>query len=241
VPAPGQMFLSADYSQMELRILAQFSQDPVLLNAFKENIDIHRQTAGVVFGIHPELVTPEMRRVAKVVNFGIIYGISPFGLSKQLGVSTRLANEFIKRYFDKYAGVKAYLEQTLQQARQQGWVSTLMGRRRQIPHLDSSNRILRQEAERAAINTPLQGTAADIIKKAMLELEPALKSADLTGRMLLQIHDELLLELPAGQISETSRLVRQVMEGVVTFQVPLVVDLRAGKNWGELFPLKISL
>jgi DNA polymerase I len=240
VPAAGQIFLSADYSQMELRILAHFSLDPVLLKAFQENIDIHRQTAGVVFGIHPELVTPEMRRVAKVVNFGIIYGISPFGLSKQLGVSTRLANEFIKRYFDKYAGVKAYLDETLRQARQQGWVTTLLGRRRQIPHLDSNNRILRQEAERAAINTPLQGTAADIIKKAMLELEPALKAADLTGQMLLQIHDELLLELPAGQISETSRLVRQVMEGVVAFQAPLVVDLRAGKNWGELYPLKFS-
>jgi DNA polymerase I len=241
VPAAGNIFLSADYSQMELRILAHFSQDPVLLKAFQENIDIHRQTAGVVFGIHPELVTPEMRRVAKVVNFGIIYGISPFGLSKQLGVSTRLANEFIQRYFAKYAGVKAYLEETLQQARQQGWVSTLLGRRRQIPHLDSGNRILRQEAERAAINTPLQGTAADIIKKAMLELELALWDQSLPGQMLLQIHDELLLELPTGQLAETARLVEEVMEGVVTFQVPLIVDLRAGKNWGELYPLKKAL
>ena len=234
VPAAGQIFLSADYSQMELRLLAHFSQDPVLLKAFQENIDIHRQTAGVVFGIHPELVTPEMRRQAKVVNFGIVYGISPFGLSKQLGVSTRLANDFIQRYFTKYAGVKAYLEEILRQAREQGWVTTLLGRRRQIPHLDSSNRILRQEAERAAINTPLQGTAADLIKKAMLELEQALKEAGLSGCMLLQIHDELLLEVPPGELAETARLTRRVMEGVVELTAPLVVDLRAGKSWGEL-------
>jgi DNA polymerase I len=234
VPEPGRVFLSADYSQMELRILAHFSEDPILLKAFTDGIDIHRQTAAVVFGIHPELVSPDMRRQAKVVNFGIIYGMSAFGLAKQLGVGNRIANEFIQRYFAKYAGVKAYLEKTLQQAREQGWVTTLMGRRRQTPHLTSSNRIVRQEAERSAINTPLQGTAADIIKKAMLETEAALEQAGLSGHILLQLHDELLLEVPQGELAATARLLRQVMEAVVVLKVPLIVDLRAGESWGEM-------
>ena len=234
VPAPGQVFLSADYSQMELRILAHFSEDPALLKAFQEGIDIHRQTAAVVFGIHPELVSPDMRRQAKVVNFGILYGMSGFGLAKQLKVNTRMANEFIQRYFAKYSRVKAYLDGTLELARKQGWVTTLMGRRRQTPQLNSSNRIVRQEAERSAINTPLQGTAADIIKTAMLEVESALKGAKLSGAMLLQIHDELLFEVDRAELADTVRLVRRVMEGVVRLKVPLIVDLRVGENWGEM-------
>jgi DNA polymerase-1 len=234
VPEPGWVFLSADYSQMELRILGHFSEDPILLKAFQEGIDIHRQTAAVVFGIHPELVTPEMRRQAKVVNFGVIYGMSAFGLAKQLGVGNRLASDFIQRYFVKYAGVKAFLEETLRQAREQGWVTTLLGRRRQTPHLNSSNRIIRQEAERSATNTPLQGSAADIIKKAMLEVERALLQAGLSGKMLLQIHDELLFEVPRGELRETAGLVRQIMEGVVHLKVPLTVDLKVGGNWGEM-------
>jgi DNA polymerase-1 len=234
VPESGRVLLSADYSQMELRLLAHFSEDSILLKAFQDEIDIHRQTAAVVFGIHPELVTPEMRRQAKVVNFGIIYGMSAFGLAKQLGVGNRLASEFIQRYFAKYAGVKAYLEETLRQARERGWVTTLLGRRRQTPHLNSSNRIVRQEAERSAINTPLQGTAADIIKKAMLEVAMALSHAGLSANMLLQIHDELLFEVPRSELHDTARLVRQVMEGVVHLKVPLTVDLRVGENWGEM-------
>ena len=234
VPDPGQVFLSADYSQMELRILAHFSEDPALLKAFQDGIDIHRQTAAVVFGIHPELVSSDMRRQAKVVNFGIIYGMSGFGLAKQLRVNNRMANEFIQRYFAKYSRVKAYLEETLQQAREQGWVTTLMGRRRQTPQINSSNRIVRQEAERSAINTPLQGTAADIIKAAMLEVESAMQGANLSGAMLLQIHDELLFEVPRAELADTVRLVRRVMEGVVRLKVPLTVDLRVGENWGEM-------
>jgi DNA polymerase-1 len=234
VPDPGQIFLSADYSQMELRILAHFSEDPALLKAFQDGIDIHRQTAAVVFGIHPELVSSDMRRQAKVVNFGIIYGMSGFGLAKQLRVNNRLANEFIQRYFAKYSRVKAYLEETLQQAREQGWVTTLMGRRRQTPQINSSNRIVRQEAERSAINTPLQGTAADIIKAAMLEVESAMQGANLSGTMLLQIHDELLFTVPQAELADTVRLVRRVMEGVVRLKVPLTVDLRVGENWGEM-------
>jgi DNA polymerase-1 len=234
VPDHGQVFLSADYSQMELRLLAHFSEDPTLLKAFQDQVDIHRQTAAVVFGIHPELVTPEMRRQAKVVNFGILYGMSGFGLAKQLGVGNRIAHEFIQRYFAKYSRVKAYLEETLAQARKRGWVTTLFGRRRQTPQINSSNRIVRQEAERSAINTPLQGTAADIIKKAMLEVESALKETGLSGRMLLQLHDELLFEVPRSELPDTARLVRRVMEGVVRLKVPLTVDLRAGDNWGEM-------
>jgi DNA polymerase I len=234
VPDAGRVFLSADYSQMELRILAHFSEDPALLKAFQDGIDIHRQTAGVVFGIHPELVSPDMRRQAKVVNFGILYGMSGFGLAKQLKVNNRMANEFIQRYFAKYARVKAYLEETLRLAREQGWVTSLLGRRRQTPQINSSNRIIRQEAERSAVNTPLQGTAADIIKRAMLEVETALIGAGLSGPMLLQIHDELLFEVPRAELADTARLVRRVMEGVVHLKVPLTVDLRVGENWGEM-------
>ena len=234
VPKAGHIFLSADYSQMELRILAHFSEDPALLKAFQDGIDIHRQTAAVVFGIHPELVSSDMRRQAKVVNFGILYGMSGFGLAKQLKVNQRLANEFIQRYFAKYSRVKAYLEETLRQAREQGWVTTLLGRRRQTPQINSSNRIVRQEAERSAINTPLQGTAADIIKRAMLEVEAAWQGAGLSGSMLLQIHDELLFEVPRAELAATARLVRRVMEGIVRLKVPLIVDLRVGENWGEM-------
>jgi DNA polymerase-1 len=236
VTPEGSAFLSADYSQMELRLLAHFSEDPVLVRAFQEKVDIHRQTAAVVFGIHPELVSPDMRRQAKVINFGIIYGMSAFGLAKQLGVGQRIANEFIQRYFARHAGVKAYLERTLETARKQGWVTTLLGRRRQIPQIHSDNRLLRQEAERSAINTPLQGSAADLIKQAMLQVETALKEAGLKGQMLLQLHDELLLEVPYGELPATARLVRQVMEEVAQLKVPLTVDLRVGENWGEMYP-----
>jgi DNA polymerase-1 len=235
VAPKGHVFLTGDYSQMELRLLAHFSQDPVLLKAFQEGVDIHRQTAAAVFSIHPELVTAEMRRQAKVINFGIIYGMSAFGLAKQLGVGNRMAQDFIHRYFQLHSRVKAYLEETLEEARRQGWVTTLLGRRRQIPQINSSNRILRQEAERAAINTPLQGSAADIIKKAMLEIEPALQKAGLSGRMLLQLHDELLFEVPAKELAATAKAVRRIMEEVARLRVSLVVDLRSGKNWGEMY------
>ncbi|MEW6388085.1 MAG: DNA polymerase I [Thermodesulfobacteriota bacterium] len=238
VAPPESVFLSADYSQMELRLLAHFSQDPVLLKAFQEGVDIHRQTAAVVFGIHPELVTPEMRRQAKVINFGIIYGMSAFGLAKQLGVGNRLSQEFIQRYFARHPQVKAFVEETLATARERGLVTTLLGRRRQIPQINSSNRVVRQEAERAAINTPLQGSAADIIKKAMLRIDAAFKEAGLRAKMLLQIHDELLFEVPRPEIEPTARLVRQEMEQAVKLRAPLVVDLRAGLNWGEMAPLE---
>ena len=240
VSPPEWVFLSADYSQMELRLLAHFSQDPLLLQAFQEGVDIHRQTASAVFNIHPELVSADMRRQAKVINFGIIYGMSAFGLAKQLSVGNRLSQEFIQRYFAKYSRVKAYLDATLEEAREQGWVTTLMGRRRQIPNINSANRIVRQEAERAAINTPLQGSAADIIKKGMLDIEDALKKDDLAARMLLQLHDELLFEVPRQELVATAKTVRQVMERVVALKAPLIVDLRAGVNWGGMHPIDKS-
>jgi DNA polymerase I len=234
VADPGHIFLSADYSQMELRLLAHFSEDEVLLQAFQEGMDIHRQTAAAVFNLHPELVSSDMRRQAKVINFGIIYGMSAFGLAKQLGVGNRLSQEFIQRYFARHPQVKAYLDNTLEEARQQGWVTTLLGRRRHFPQINSSNRLVRQEAERSAVNTPLQGSAADIIKQAMLEVEEALSQANLSAQILLQIHDELLLELPQKELDATAKVVRQVMEGVVKLKIPLVIDLNAGPNWGEM-------
>ncbi len=237
VADPDQVFLSADYSQMELRLLAHFSGDEILLRAFQEGMDIHRQTAAAVFNIHPELVSADMRRQAKVINFGIIYGMSAFGLAKQLGVGNRLAQDFIRRYFARHPQVKAYLDRTLEEARRQGWVTTLLGRRRQTPQLASSNRLVRQEAERSAVNTPLQGSAADIIKKAMLEVETALNKTGSVARMLLQIHDELLLEVQQENLDDTAKVVRRVMEGVVNLNIPLVVDLRAGLNWGDLYTL----
>jgi DNA polymerase-1 len=234
----GQVFLSADYSQMELRLLAHFSGDTDLLKAFREGMDIHRQTAAAVFNIHPELVSPDMRRQAKVINFGIIYGMSAFGLAKQLGVGNRLSQEFIQRYFARHPQVKAYLDRTLKEARQLGWVTTLLGRRRHFPQINSSNRLVRQEAERSSVNTPLQGTAADIIKRAMLEVEAALSQANLSARMLLQLHDELLLEAPKKELHDTAKVVRQAMEGVVNLKIPLVVDLKAGVNWGDMYSLE---
>jgi len=236
VAGAGQVFLSADYSQIELRLLAHFSEDPILLAAFQAGADIHRQTAAEVFGLHPELVSKEMRRQAKVINFGIIYGMSAFGLAKQLGVNQRLAQNFIDRYFASHDRVKAYLEATRAQARQQGWVTTLRGRRRPIPHLHSSNRTLRQEAERRAINTPLQGSAADLIKEAMLAVAGVLSREKLSGQLLLQIHDELLLEVPQEELAATAKAVRQAMEGLAELKVPLIVDISVGKNWGELQP-----
>ncbi len=240
VAAPGHLFLSADYSQMELRLLAHFSQDQTLLKAFQQGVDIHRETAAAVFGIHPELVSAEMRRQAKVINFGIIYGMSAFGLAKQLGVGQRLAQDFINRYFARHPQVKAYLDKTLAEARQRGWVTTLLGRRRQIPQLHSPKRLVRQEAERSAINTPLQGSAADLIKKAMLSIDQGLSAAGFSARMLLQLHDELLLEIPAAELTDTARLVKQTMEAVASLRVPLTAELRVGDNWGNLSRLAID-
>ena len=236
VADPGNIFISGDYSQIELRLLAHFSEDPILLNAFQTGEDIHRQTAAEVFGLHPEFVSTEMRRQAKAINFGIIYGMSAFGLAKQLGVNQRLAQDFINRYFERHHKVKNFLDGILASARSEGWVITLRGRRRPTPNLHSSNRNLRQEAERSAVNMPLQGSAADLIKEAMINVETNLVEQGLSGRLLLQIHDELLLEAPQEELKATVKSVRSAMEGVAVLKVPLLVDILIGNNWGEMRP-----
>ncbi len=232
LPAPGFVLLAADYSQIELRLLAHFSQDPLLLAAFRGDADIHRLTAAEVFGVPPLLVDEEHRRRAKAVNFGIVYGLSAFGLARQLGIAQGEAASFIRRYFERYAGVKAYIERSLAEARQQGRVRTLFGRVRPIPNLDSRNPTLRGFAERTAINTPLQGTAADLIKLAMIRLQPQLGTHG--ARLLLQVHDELVLEVPAAAAAGAGTLVRSVMEGVAALAVPLRVDVSSGPNWRDI-------
>jgi len=232
VAEPGYRLLAADYSQIELRLLAHFSQDELLLAAYRGNDDIHRLTAAEVFGVPPMLITDEHRRRAKAVNFGIVYGLSAFGLARQLGIPQAEAAKFIQRYFERYAGVRTYLDRTLEQARKTGSVATLFGRTRPIPNLDARNPALRGFAERTAVNTPLQGTAADLIKLAMIRLHPRL--APLGARLLLQVHDELVLEVPEAAVAPAAALVREVMEGVAKLDVPLRVELGVGENWRDL-------
>ncbi len=229
VPETGCVFLSADYSQIDLRVLAHYSQDPALLAAFRDGKDVHRRTAAEVFRVNPEFITPEMRRVAKTINFGIVYGMSAFGLAGQLNLSRKEAATFIERYFAHYTGVKKYMVEIVEKARQDGFVTTLFKRRRLLPEIAGSNKMRREFAERTAINTPIQGTAADIIKLAMLEVRKLLGKNELKTRMILQIHDELVFEVPHKEEKIVAELVREAMETVVELDVPLVVNL----SWGE--------
>jgi DNA polymerase-1 len=232
--APGTQLLSADYSQIELRLLAHFSGDPLLVHAYQNNEDIHTLTASEVFGVPVEAMDKETRGRAKAVNFGIVYGISPFGLAAQLGIPQQEARAYIDRYFQRYEGVKAFIEKTLEQTRKDGSVRTLFGRVRPIPDIESRNANQRGFAERTAINTPLQGTAADLIKLAMISIDRKLTERKLKTRMVLQVHDELLFEVPADETAEVEELVRTKMEGVIKLSVPLVVDLGFGANWRDL-------
>ena len=234
VSAPGTRLLSADYSQIELRLLAHFSGDPLLLRAYRNNEDIHTLTASEVFGIPVEHMDKETRNRAKAVNFGIVYGISPFGLAAQLGIPQAEARAYIERYFARYAGVQAFIEKTLADTRKTGSVHTLFGRVRPIPDLESRNPNQRGFAERTAINTPLQGTAADLIKLVMISLDRKLAERRLMTRMVLQVHDELLFEVPDEESAEAEALVRAEMEDVVALSVPLVADLAFGPNWRDL-------
>lgn len=229
----GYSFLSADYSQIELRLVAHLSEDPNLLHAFEEGEDIHASTAARVFGIPLKEVTKEQRHLAKAVNFGILYGQQAFGLAREIGVSVKEAATFIEKYFERYPKVRGFLERSIQKARDEGKATTMTGRERLIPDLTSRNATLRNAAERLAINTPLQGTAADIIKLAMIEVDRRLTEERLSARMLLQIHDELFFELPDEEIDQVSSLVKEAMEGVMKLKVPLVVDVAVGKNWRE--------
>jgi len=228
---PGTRLLSADYSQVELRILAHMSRDPVLKRAFEEGRDVHDETARLVFGVSD--VTPEQRKVAKTINFGVVYGQTAYGLSQQLKIGPARAKEFIDEYFRRYPAIQAFLRGLVEGCRRDGYVTTLLGRRRNFPEINSGNRMVREMAERAAINAPLQGTAADLIKVAMVRLHRRLADEALKSRMILQVHDELVLEVPEAESERVESLVRELMQGAMTLSVPLRVDLGWGKTWKE--------
>ena len=231
---PGHVLLAADYSQIELRLLAHFSKDPLLVEAYRRGDDIHTLTASQVFGVPPLMVTPDHRRQAKVVNFGIVYGLSAFGLSQTLGIEPSEAKLYINAYFERYSGVRAFIDRTLDEARRDGKVATLFGRVRPIPDINSRNANLRGFAERTAVNTPLQGTAADLIKIAMIRIDAAMRECGLKSRMTLQVHDELVFEVPEVEIEAMRTLVREQMEKVHALTVPLLVEIGVGANWRDL-------
>ena len=234
IAEPGHVLLTADYSQIELRLLAHFSGDPLLVDAYRRGDDIHTLTASQVFGVPPLMVTADHRRQAKVVNFGIVYGLSPFGLSQQLGIPTSEAKQFITNYFEKYAGVRKFIDKTLDEARRDMKVKTLFGRVRPIPDINSKNPNQRGFAERTAVNTPLQGTAADLIKIAMIRIDAAMRERGLSSRMTLQVHDELVFEVPEKEVEWMRLLVREHMEKVHDLAVPLQVEMGVGPNWRDL-------
>ncbi|NIM03949.1 DNA polymerase I [bacterium] len=238
IPGKGYIFISTDYSQIDLRVLAHISGDTSLRDAFLHNEDIHRRTASEIFGVSQKEVTPDLRRIAKSVNFGLSYGMSPYGLSKDLEISQAEAKRYIDNYFKKYKGVKDYIKKIVIQARKDGFVTTLLNRRRYLPEINNKNANVRGFAERTAINTPIQGTSADIIKVAMIRITEKIKAKGLKAKMSLQIHDELLFEVPEGEVDELSRLAKEEMEGAVSLDVPVVVDVKKGKNWRDLQEMK---
>ncbi|MFC2047504.1 DNA polymerase I, partial [Chloroflexota bacterium] len=230
----GSCLLAGDYSQIDLRALAHLSQDSSLLSAFHEDEDIHAATGARLFGVAASQITADMRRVAKTVNFGVIYGMSDYGLEQATELSREEATAFIAAYFEQHPGVKQYIESTKKQAREEGYVQTILGRRRVIPEINSSNRQVREAAERMAINMPVQGTSADIIKVAMINLYRDMSKRRLQSRMLLQVHDELIFEVPQSEREEMSRLVPEIMSTALELSVPLKVDIKTGNNWGEM-------
>ncbi|MBA0088460.1 MAG: DNA polymerase I, partial [Acidobacteria bacterium Pan2503] len=228
------VLLSADYSQIELRVMAHFSNDPVLVEAFQNGEDIHARTAQEVFGVGPLGQTAEHRRAAKAINFGIIYGLSPFGLAQQLGIEQKEAAQFINAYFGRYRGVKEYLDNVLAETRKTGVAKTMFGRIRPIPEITSPQVQLRNFAERTALNSPLQGSAADLIKLAMINIDRRLTEEEFEAKMILQVHDELLFESPAKESAKLRKLVKEEMEGVHKLAVPIVVEIGVGPNWRDL-------
>jgi DNA polymerase-1 len=233
IPEKGWRIVSADYSQIELRILAHLSQDETLMEAFHKEEDIHTRTASEIFGVPMEKVTPSMRREAKVINFGIIYGMSAYGLSQQLGSDPKVAQAYIDEYFKKYPQVQTYIEKSLEEARQKGFVNTLLHRRRYLPDIHSPNAAVRQASERMAINTPLQGTAADIIKLAMIHIQNRIEELGLSMKMIMQVHDELVFETLEEEKQKALAMIQEEMETVVKLSVPLKVSIHSGKNWAE--------
>ncbi|HET7769366.1 MAG TPA: DNA polymerase I, partial [Chloroflexota bacterium] len=234
------VLLTADYAQIELRIAAHITGDALLKAAFEADEDVHTSTASVVFGVPPEKVTPEQRRLAKTTNFAVLYGISDFGLAQRVGISRDEAGPFIEAYLGRYEGVRRYIEQTKRDARKRGYVETPLGRRRSMPELHSPNRAVREAGERAAINMPIQGAQADLIKLAMIEIHQALEQRGLRTRMLLQVHDELVFEVPRRELAEVVPLVRDEMETAMTFDVPVKVEMKTGTNWYDMGPVELS-
>jgi DNA polymerase-1 len=234
VAAPGNLLMSADYSQIELRLMAHFSQDPLLLDAYRTGKDIHTLTAAEVFEVDAETMDKETRARAKAVNFGIVYGISPFGLAAQLGIEQRVAKEYIERYFARYKGVEAFIARTLEQVRSDQFVKTAFGRVRPIPDIQSRNPNQRGFAERTAINTPLQGTAADLIKIAMLRIDAAMRERGMKSVMTLQVHDELLFDVVPEEADAMQQLVKHEMETAAEFSVPIVAEVGLGANWRDI-------
>jgi len=233
VPKKGWDLISADYSQIELRILAHYANDEILIQAFNNDEDIHTRTATEVFQVFPAFVTSELRRQAKVINFGIVYGMSPFGLSKELGISRKMATTYINNYFDRYKGVRRFIEQTINTARETKKTSTLLGRIRLLPDINNTNKSVREFAERTAVNTPIQGTAADFIKLAMIQVDAAFRQKNLEANMLLSVHDEMVFEAPPQEVERVKRLVKEIMEGIWELKVPLKVNVVSGRNWAE--------
>jgi DNA polymerase-1 len=233
IPRPGWRLLSADYSQIELRLLAHCSEDETLIRAFEDEEDIHTRTAAEVFQVAPGSVTPELRRQAKAINFGIVYGMSAFGLSRQLEISQKMAKAYIDGYFERYPGVKRYLDQVVREARDTRRTATLLGRIRRLPDIASANPAVRQAAERTAINTPIQGSAADLIKLAMIQIDALLARERMEAAMLLTVHDELVFEVPPAEESTLARRVTETMQGIWQLKVPLKVNVAGGANWAE--------
>ena len=233
VPRPGWVLVDADYSQIELRVLAHIADDKTMQEAFRSGFDIHTATAAQVFGVEPEQVTPLMRRHAKAVNFGIVYGISEFSLSEDIGVTRKEARQYIDNYLAHYAGVRTYMHEIVEQAKRDGYVTTLFGRRRELPELKSSNFNIRSFGERVALNTPIQGTAADIIKLAMIRVDAALRRQKLKARLVLQVHDELIVECPVKEAEQVKKIVTAEMENVVQLKVPLLAEAKSGASWYE--------
>ena len=233
IAPPGHVILSADYSQIELRIMAHISEDPNLLRAFAEGIDVHRATASEVFGVRVPEVSSEQRRYAKVINFGLIYGMGAFGLASNLGIEQKAAKDYIDRYFARFAGVKRYMDETRVTAKEKGYVETVFGRRLWLPEINSGNGPRRSGAERQAINAPMQGTAADLIKLAMIAVQQALDDEGRATRMVMQVHDELVLEVPDAELAWAKEAVPRLMAGVAQLKVPLLAEVGVGANWDQ--------
>jgi DNA polymerase-1 len=233
VAGPGNVIVSADYSQIELRIMAHISGDEAMLRAFAQGEDIHRATAAEIFGLPPEEVQAEQRRYAKVINFGLIYGMSAFGLASNLGIERSAAANYIERYFNRFSGVKQYMDETRLAAKQRGYVETVFGRRLWLPEINSPNGPRRAGAERAAINAPMQGTAADLIKLAMIAVQGWLEKDQLATRMVMQVHDELVLEVPEAELELVKARLPELMSGVAKLDVPLLAETGVGPNWEQ--------